>query len=62
VGHNPVHDAGLTWIFEDGTTQEDEAPGQVVELRTRYTTTPPEGAVALEIADLDGNIGMVELE
>jgi len=62
VGNNPVRDATLQWIMADGSTVEDEAEGEIVDQRTRFATTAPDGAVGLLVTDPDGNSGSLEFE
>ena len=62
TGANPVRDAALRWILADGSTIEDETTPTIADGRTHFSVTPPEGAIAVEVSDPDGNIGTLEIE
>ncbi len=61
-GANPARDATLTWHFEDGSSEADSVEATVTDRYVHFGTSVPEGAVAAEISDPDGNTGMLELE
>ena len=62
TGANPVRDAVLRWLLADGSTVEDETIPTIVDGRTHFAVTPPEGAIGAEVSDPDGNTGTLEFE
>ena len=62
TGANPVRDAALRWLLADGSTVEDDTIPSIVDGRTHFAVTPPEGAIGAEVSDPDGNTGTLEFE
>ena len=60
-GSNPVRDATLTWIFEDGSEQVEQIEGVIADGMTTFTTSPPIDAVEAVVTDIYGNTGWVSL-
>ena len=61
-GTNPVRDATLTWHMEDGSVLEDETLATITEGRSHFSVSPPDGAIAAEVSDPDGNHSILEIE
>ncbi|MEC9391290.1 MAG: neutral/alkaline non-lysosomal ceramidase N-terminal domain-containing protein [Myxococcota bacterium] len=62
MGHNPVRDAALSWVMADGSIVPSELVGEVGDQRTHFEGAPPSDAVAVEVTDVHGNSGLLELE
>ncbi len=61
-GTNPVRDASLIWHMEDGSLIEEETAPTITGGLTHFAAIPPEGAVAVEVSDPDGNTSILEIE
>jgi hypothetical protein len=66
-GDNPLPEqrATVTWSFGDGSTSAEDLDGAASGGRTIFSGVVPEGAVAVEVADVYGNLGswaLVEAE
>lgn len=51
----------LVWTLADGSSATEVFPGEAIDVRTVFDTTPPTGAVRVDVFDPDGNTGGIEL-
>lgn len=61
-GPNPVRDATIIWTMEDGSTTNAAVSSEnIVDGNTLFEVDSPEGAVRVDITDIAGNTGGVDL-
>ena len=61
IGANPLVDPVITWEYDDGSIESEEPMATVSGGVSYLDVTPPADAIAVEISDIYGNTGRIEL-